>query len=113
MLIYHVTSRESGEAIQREGFRDGEGSYGFATLSLKGVWIANVPLSVNDMGKRDDWIIVLDVSDQEVQAFKDYEIIEELNGYREWCVPAETLNTFPIVDSGSRDEGRFEEAIYG
>jgi hypothetical protein len=33
--LYHVTTWKAAAAIQREGFRDGEGSYGLVDLMLR------------------------------------------------------------------------------
>jgi hypothetical protein len=84
---YHRTPEAA--AILRDGFRDGEGSYGLATLWLTGVFLSDVPLDENEGAKGDDLLAVdlpagLDLD--------EFEIIEDLKPYREWCVPAALIN---------------------
>ena len=77
------------DAILREGFRDGHGSYGLATLTLTGVFISDEPLDVNEGAHGDD---LLEITFPSTVVLDDFEIVEELSGYREWCVPAALLN---------------------
>ncbi len=58
MRYYHTT--DAAEAILRDGFRDSEGHYGFATLTLCGVWLANSPVDVNE-GAVADQILAIDL----------------------------------------------------
>ncbi len=84
---FHRTS--AVDAILRDGFVDAVGSYGFKTLTLRGVWISDEPLDVNE-GADGDALLLLDpVGDVDLDP---YEVIEEFTTFREWCVPAEILN---------------------
>jgi hypothetical protein len=87
MRLYHVT--DVAEAILREGFRDGESNYGLAKTWLKGVFVSDEPLTVNE-GVKGEQVLEVTLSDE--TSLVDYELVQELNNYREWCVPAELLN---------------------
>ena len=56
-------------------------------FTLRGVWLADVPLDVNDTSREGEWVLALDVSDDWLD---EHEIVEEGKGYREWCIPAES-----------------------
>jgi len=84
---YHRT--DAAAEILRDGFRDSTGSYMLATTVLTGVFISDLILDVNE-GARGDDVIEVDIP-QDVN-LTAYEIVEELKGYREWCVPAALLN---------------------
>lgn len=84
---YHRT--EAASAIMREGFMDATGSYGFASTILSGVFIADVIADISD-GARGEDVIELEIPDD--VELGPFEIIEELKGFREWCVPAALLN---------------------
>jgi hypothetical protein len=86
MRVYHRTDR--GEAILRDGFRDGEGSYGTRTL-YRGVWVSSgSPLDENE-GAAGDGVVLLEIPDE---LFRAFEWIEEGKPYREALVPASELN---------------------
>jgi hypothetical protein len=60
-----------------------------------GVWVSNVPLDVNE-GADGDRLLTIEVSEE---AIADYEWVQDPSfGYREWLVPAELLNRFPVVE---------------
>ena len=90
--LYHRTP--AANEILRDGFHDTTGNYGFATLSLAGVWMSDVPLDINEGAKGDD---LLEVSLPDDVDLSDFEVIEEAKPYREWCVPAELLNRSATV----------------
>jgi hypothetical protein len=94
MRLYHTTTAANAEAIRREGFRDGKGHYGTDRL-LRGVWLSNVPLDVNDFGGPLDADVLLrvDVTCDEKDLAR-FECIEEGKRYREWLVPAKVLSRF-------------------
>lgn len=83
MQVFHTTY--AAEAILRDGFRDGHGSYG---LALTGVWVADTPLDINEGAHGDEVLEVTVPAD----VLTDYEVAEDGKGYREWCVPAALLN---------------------
>lgn len=84
---FHTT--DAATAILRDGFRDATGGYGFA-ITLTGVFIADQPLDVNEGCKGED-VIAIDLPED--LDLDEFEIVEELKGYREWCVPAELINS--------------------
>ncbi len=86
MRLFHRT--DHGPEIVRDGFRDGAGSYGMATLWLEGVFLSDSPVDINEGATGED---LLEVTVDEA-LLPDYEIVEELKGYREWCVPADLIN---------------------
>ncbi len=88
MTCFHRTDHAA--AILRDGFVDGEGSYGFVGLTLRGVWISDEPLDVNE-GAEGTQLLALTFP--EAVRLDPYEIHEEMKTYREWCVPAEVINS--------------------
>ncbi len=70
MRYYHTT--DAAGAILRDGFRDSEGHYGFATLTLRGVWLADFPVDVND-GAVGDQVLAVDLP----VPLDDYELVTE------------------------------------
>ena len=84
---FHTT--DAAEAILRSGFRDGEGTYGLASFTLRGVFLADTPVDVNEGASGQD---VLEVILPDEIGVDDYELIEDMKPYREWCVPAALLN---------------------
>lgn len=84
---YHRTSRSAAEAILREGFRDGEGFYGFEVL-LRGVWLSDVPLDINE-GADGDTLLAVKLTTTRADL---YEWIEKGKPYREFLCPASVLN---------------------
>jgi hypothetical protein len=91
-IFYHRT--DAAEAILHDGFRDAEGSYMCVGITLRGVFVSNVPLDCNE-GARGDQL--LEVSLPASVDISDYELIEEGKGHREWCVPAEIINRYGTV----------------
>ena len=84
MCYYHTT--DAAEAILRDGFRDSEGHYGFAILNMRGVWLADFPVDVND-GAVGDQVLAVDLP----VPLDDYELVTEgapAGCPREWCVRA-------------------------
>lgn len=87
LRYFHRTA--AAEAILREGFRDGEGSYMLIGATLKGVFLADTPLDENE-GARGDDLLAVDLPGE--LDLDEFEIIEEEKPYREWCVPAALIN---------------------
>jgi len=59
MILYHTTSGEKADAIKRDGFRDGVGSYMTDTEHC-GVWLSDRPLDANE-GAWGDTTIAIDL----------------------------------------------------
>jgi hypothetical protein len=87
MIFYHCT--DSASTILREGFRDAEGTYGLEEVTLRGVFISDQPLSIQEGAKGDQILEIILPSNCDLS---DYELIEEGKPYREWHVPANVLN---------------------
>jgi hypothetical protein len=77
----------------RRGFRDATGSYGLVGMTLTGVFFADRPVDKNEGATSSEVVIVVDVPGG--LAIGDFELIEELKGYREWCIPAAIVNQWP------------------
>jgi len=72
MRFFHATTQKSANAILREGFRDGEGSYmfspedleeAFGRPTLSGVFVASGPTSSQD-GAAGDVVLELELSEE-------------------------------------------------
>jgi hypothetical protein len=93
MKVWHLTGA-AGQIIA-EGFRDSTGSY-MTVNEYTGVWVSAEPLTINE-GADGDTYLTLEVPEAELL---DFEWVEEGKGYREFLVPAATLNKYgpPSVD---------------
>jgi hypothetical protein len=91
MILYHVTSSEKADAIKRDGFRDGVGSYMTDTEHC-GVWLSDRPLDANE-GAWGDTTIAIDLPLSEAD-LDQYEWKEKGKGYREWLIPAAIINKY-------------------
>ena len=90
--LYHRTTHDAACAILREGFRDGEGTYGFVTVErLRGVWFSNEPVDASEGAKGDHLLEVRLSADESDLAY--YEVVEEGKGCREWFFPSEILRS--------------------
>lgn len=86
MLVYHRT--KAAEAILREGFRHGEGSF-MAEGSFRGIWVSAAwPLGEQE-GASGEAVLELAVPEA---LFSEYEWVEEGKTYREALIPAAELN---------------------
>lgn len=92
MICYHVT--DAAEAILCDGFRDTTGSYMIVGLELTGLWLSDRPLDSNE-GTKGGQILQVELPDD--IDLGDFEVIEEGKPYREWCVPADLINTHGTV----------------
>jgi hypothetical protein len=101
MRYFHTTTADAAAAILRDGFRDGDGTYGFATVELCGVFIADRPLDVNE-GCKGDQVLAIDLDDD----LDEFEIttVGMEDCYREWCAPARLLNDRATVRLLTEDE---------
>ncbi len=108
MMLYHATTLKNAIGIMAEGFRDGTGSYGFAGIALRGVWLADSPLGVNE-GAAGDAVLRVDLplSQGELAA---YHVVSEVpSGYHEFLIPASVVNDasveIVIIDVGDPGPG--------
>jgi hypothetical protein len=86
-VLYHTT--DAAEVILHEGFRDGVGSYLFARLTLRGVFLSPWPVDINEGATGDQ---VLEVTLPDDVTLDEYAIEEEDRPAWEWCVPAAVIN---------------------
>ncbi len=91
MLVYHVTAKVSADAIEAEGFVDGEGTY-LTQHVRRGVWLSDDVLDISE-GAWGDTVLELEIPENIVA---QYEWIEEDKGFREFLVPADVVNRFGI-----------------
>lgn len=106
MRLFHTT--EAAEQILAEGFRDGEGSYMFVGLTVRGVFLANRPADVNDGAKGDQVLEVLLPDDVDLS---DCAIVEDGLAPWEWVVPADLINQRAQVRLLSEEDA--DEARWG
>jgi hypothetical protein len=104
--LFHATTPDAAATIMREGFRDAEGSYMLVNFVLRGVFVSDVPLDENEGCKGGELLEVTLPDDVDLD---DFELVEEGPtgmgmGYREWCVPAETLNSRGSVRCLTEDQ---------
>jgi hypothetical protein len=95
---FHTTD---AAAMLRDGFRDGTGSYLLASLTLTGVFLADMPVDVNE-GARGDQVLAVELPDD--LDLDPFELIEDMKPYREWCVPAQLVNEHGAVRMLRQDE---------
>ena len=96
---FHWTTKQAAKAILRHGFKDTEGRYLTTTLH-KGVWISDRPLDPN-IGPKEYVLLTVKIDGRRVRVF---EWIEEGKGYREFLVPARTLNKYGTIRPMSDEE---------
>ncbi len=89
MLMFHWTRREVAQAILKDGFRDGIGTY-MTNREHRGVWLTDTEDDPSQGVCGDTCLkVTLDLAEENIAG---YEWIQEGFGYREWLVPAELLN---------------------
>jgi len=89
-ILYHVTKPDAADAILETGFRDTSGYY-LTDQLLSGVWLANVPLGVNEGAPISHVVLEVTLNKAESE-LADYEWVEEGKVYREWLIPARIVN---------------------
>jgi hypothetical protein len=97
--LYHTTN--AADEILTGGFRDGEGSYMFVGITLRGVFLAGSPVDGNEGAKGDQ---VLEVAIPSNVELDEYAIEEEGRPVWEWCVPADVINRHARVRLLSEEE---------
>ena len=96
MRLYHKTS--AADSILAHGFKDSYGPY-LTNQIYGGVWLSDRPLDVNE-GADGDTLLSLEIPDEVVGK---YEWIEDGKTYREFLVPAETVNRYGPVQVEKED----------
>jgi hypothetical protein len=87
MRLYHRTTKAAAEAILRDGFRNGRGSY-LTAQEHEGVWVSDQPLDANE-GAGGSALLSVEIPEDVVA---QYEWAEVGRGFREFLVPAEVVN---------------------
>lgn len=102
MRLFHTT--DAGEAVVSGSVQDATGSYGLLRSTLTGVFLADVPLDINEGATGDDVLAVELPDDLDLT---DFEIVDRsgMSGYREWCIPATLLNKRGTVRLLTEEEG--------
>jgi hypothetical protein len=101
MILYHATTLANAHSIMANGFRQSAGHHGLPNHVRAGVWLTTPPVDVTGGARGDAVLSVdLDVSAEEIAA---YEVIAEVRRYREFLMPAETVNALARISlvSGS------------
>jgi hypothetical protein len=104
-IYFHTT--DAAEAILRDGFRDTEGTYKLVGFTLRGVFIADVPVDANEGTKGGQLLEIVVPDDLDLENF---ELVEDGKPYREWCTPSALLNKHGTVRLLSGDEREQAEA---
>ena len=89
------------ESILENGFRDGEGTY-LTDITHNGVWLSDRPLSIFE-GAKGDGLVSLEIPDD---VLAEYEWGEDGKPYREFLIPAVTVNSYEppeLVDEDDDD----------
>ena len=99
MRLFHTTLATRTETILRDGFEDRGFLDAQQRLGRRGVWLADVPVPIeNESGSEGIPSGTLAVDLPELLA-RAYEVTnppgEEAKPWREFLIPAATLNRFP------------------
>lgn len=81
----------AGGQILSTGFADGEDGY-MTIHTYRGVWLSDRPLYVGDGVDGPD-LLVVDIPEGVVA---DYEWEEDMKPHREYLVPANIVNSYPV-----------------
>ena len=98
-VLYHTT--DAAQEILRNGFLDGEGSYGVVGAWLRGVFLSLHPANISDGAKGEE---VLEVRLPKNLDLGAYAIGEEGHPQWEWLVPSALLNRLAEVRLLSEEE---------
>lgn len=89
--LYHATSAQAAESIQREGFRESS----LHDIAF-GVWLSDRPLDHGDDVARDA-DVCFRVEVPEGTDLTNFEVVEDAQppeAYREWIVPVVMVNSW-------------------
>lgn len=86
--VFHRTAY--AEAILRDGFRDGHGTY-LTGEAQSGVFVSDSPVG-EDEGAKGEQLLVMDISEGLLAPYEFIDLSGMCDLFREWCVPAEVLN---------------------
>jgi hypothetical protein len=94
ITLFHRTTAQAAKKIRAEGFRDGVGDYMTSKL-WRGVWLSDRPLDCNSGAKGGVLLCVLLTASE--RWLHRWEWIEVGKPYREWLIPARTVNRLGTV----------------
>ena len=90
--VYHCTTESFARQILANGFRDHTARY-LTDREWTGVWVSDQP-QYNTEGASGDTLLQIEIAEEIVAP---YEWVKEGKPYREWLIPAATLNRFGKV----------------
>lgn len=102
IVLYHRTAY--ADSILCTGFQDGTGTY-LTAAAWSGVWFSDRPLDANEGAKGKQLLRVTTVLTEDYLA--RWEWVEDGKTYREWLIPAETVNacaSVALVDEWAEDD---------
>lgn len=90
--LFHATSDEAAAAILESGFKD---SIGPCALGPTGIFVASSPLDGWE-GAKGRAVLEIVIESTPEQMFYEWEVVDQFAALREWIIPAEFLNRFPV-----------------
>lgn len=96
MKLYHITANKNAKLIVKNGFKDGIGYYGVVDSKTgqskisKGVFLSDEVFTQRRKNE-NDCVFKINIPAKEI---KQYEWVEEIKSYREWCIPAQIVNKY-------------------
>lgn len=94
MLFYHATSAAVSEAILKEGFRNNQIANAVAEFIPEGVYFSDYRLGI-DSGTKGSFTLVIEMPEEKIA--ENYELVyEDWHAYREFIIPAETVNAYGL-----------------
>ena len=100
MRLYHST--RDGDAIRREGFRDGRTlPEGFGLRARAGVWLTDRPVTAAEFAPVGEDVLVVVIPSDIVEPFQQPDdplaLQDDMPYDRAFHVPAEIVNRYPIL----------------
>ena len=92
MTVYHRTAAAAAAKIEAEGFRDSTGAY-LTRGEFTGAWVSDYPIDISESFGAIEATLAIEVP---LAAIEKWEWVEEGRGFREWLVPADVLNRYPL-----------------
>jgi hypothetical protein len=96
MRLYHTTG--SGEAILRNGFRDGKVGLGRNGKIEQGVWLSDRPMTTADFMLPGYEVLVVDIPDEVAAQFEQPDdelgLPDDMEPYRAFLMPSTVVNGF-------------------
>ena len=90
MFVYHCANSDNAETILDGGFRDWTGYY-MTDAEHTGVWVSDEPIEMASVPGTE--VLRIEIPESEIAEF---EWFGRGKLQREWLVPAELLNRYPV-----------------